>query len=71
MYYWFYFSLFERFKLEEEQKNATRLEEPKEINQEYLMKRAIDQAMTFRARCSLTFHKKNVERLQSPCLKLH
>ena len=36
---------FERFKLEEEQKNATR-KEPKEINQEYLMKRAIDQAMT-------------------------
>ncbi|WEI11270.1 hypothetical protein PYR73_16865 (plasmid) [Acinetobacter soli] len=54
---------FERFKLEEEQKNATR-KEPKEINQEYLMKRAIDQAMTLEQ--DVSDLSSNVERLQSP-----
>ena len=54
---------FERFKLEEEQKNATR-KEPKEINQEYLMKRAIDQAMSLEQ--DVSDLSSNVERLQSP-----
>ena len=51
------------FDYEEEQKNATR-KEPKEINQEYLMKRAIDQAMTLEQ--DVSDLSSNVERLQSP-----
>ena len=53
---------FESFKLEEEQKNASR-KEPKEINESYLMKRAIDHAMTLEQ--DVSDLSSNVERLQS------
>lgn len=53
---------YERFKLEEEQKNASR-KEPKEINVEYFMKRAIDHAMTLEQ--DVSDLSSNVERLQS------